>query len=264
MRVSMKLFSVVLLWQCVVVAASTSCVSIANEKTLNNEKTTVNDIIDNASVNEPVIVIQFSKYKILENLVDENYRYSYLNKFFKKSVTNVFIDDTKRHDRHHHHDTIVFNLKTLENDPFELLHDSEFENKKIIWFEFHSKDYNLSELDQYLETIVVYLSEYLSKDIDIIINSKDTLTLEDINQDISDNNDSYYTENDNINDENDNDTEDEDDDSLSPIWTEGLLMCLLVSFILLIILIIAISWISSIDISYGALEKSTNPLKKNQ
>nr|6M0R_N Chain N, V0 assembly protein 1 [Saccharomyces cerevisiae S288C]6M0S_N Chain N, V0 assembly protein 1 [Saccharomyces cerevisiae S288C] len=52
------------------------------------------------------------------------------------------------------------------------------------------------------------------------------------------------------------------DDILSSIWTEGLLMCLIVSALLLFILIVALSWISNLDITYGALEKSTNPIKK--
>lgn len=46
------------------------------------------------------------------------------------------------------------------------------------------------------------------------------------------------------------------------IWTEGLLMCLIVSFILLGILLVALSWLSSLTISYGALEKQTAPSKK--
>lgn len=46
------------------------------------------------------------------------------------------------------------------------------------------------------------------------------------------------------------------------IWTEGLLMCLIVSFILLGVLVIALSWLSSLSISYGALERQTAPSKK--
>ncbi|AAS50462.1 AAR097Cp [Eremothecium gossypii ATCC 10895] len=51
-------------------------------------------------------------------------------------------------------------------------------------------------------------------------------------------------------------------DELSAIWTEGLLSCLLVSLLLFGILATAVSWILSVEVSYGALEKSTNPLKK--
>lgn len=46
------------------------------------------------------------------------------------------------------------------------------------------------------------------------------------------------------------------------IWTEGLLMCLFVSLVLLGILVIALSWLSSLTISYGALERQTAPSKK--
>ncbi|KAL6944868.1 hypothetical protein ACO0RG_001623 [Hanseniaspora osmophila] len=51
---------------------------------------------------------------------------------------------------------------------------------------------------------------------------------------------------------------------LSTLWTEGLIMCLLVTFLLISILVMAIKWTSSITISYGALEKSNNPIKKTQ
>lgn len=65
----------------------------------------------------------------------------------------------------------------------------------------------------------------------------------------------------------DNESDDKNNEGKTPseesrIWTEGLLMCLIVSGILLIILIISLSWLSDLSISYGALERPNNMAKK--
>ncbi|CAI8495137.1 unnamed protein product [Hanseniaspora opuntiae] len=44
---------------------------------------------------------------------------------------------------------------------------------------------------------------------------------------------------------------------LSELWTEGLIICLFVSLLLMAIVVIAIKATSSITISYGALEDKT-------
>ncbi|XBW34489.1 hypothetical protein QEN19_000034 [Hanseniaspora menglaensis] len=51
---------------------------------------------------------------------------------------------------------------------------------------------------------------------------------------------------------------------LSEYWTEGLIICLFVSLLLLFILVIAIKWTSSISISYGALEDKTQNQDSNK
>lgn len=65
----------------------------------------------------------------------------------------------------------------------------------------------------------------------------------------------------------DNESDDKNNEGKTPseesrIWAEGLLMCLIVSGILLIILIISLSWLSDLSISYGALERPNNMAKK--
>lgn len=51
---------------------------------------------------------------------------------------------------------------------------------------------------------------------------------------------------------------------LSEIWTEGLIICLLVSLLLIAIVVIAIKATSSISISYGALEDKTQNQDSNK
>ncbi|GMM39119.1 hypothetical protein DAHU10_000200 [Hanseniaspora uvarum] len=51
---------------------------------------------------------------------------------------------------------------------------------------------------------------------------------------------------------------------LSEFWTEGLIICLIVSLMLIAILVIAIKATSSISISYGALEDKTQNQDSNK
>ncbi|OBA27597.1 hypothetical protein HANVADRAFT_112414 [Hanseniaspora valbyensis NRRL Y-1626] len=51
---------------------------------------------------------------------------------------------------------------------------------------------------------------------------------------------------------------------LSDFWTEGLIICLFVSLLLIFIVVIAIKATSSIGISYGALEDKTQNQDSNK
>lgn len=48
------------------------------------------------------------------------------------------------------------------------------------------------------------------------------------------------------------------------LFTPGLLSCLIVTLLLILILSIAISWVSSLGISYGSFEKKVEHGKKQQ
>ena len=263
----MKLLSLItFVCQLVFVAASTSYVSLRNQDIVDARVSSTEDIIEKATLEQPVVILQFNKAKILETLANDDYNVPFLNNFFKHGVTNVLTDESKLSAPTDDETTFVFKMKSLDFDPLDILRDANVEKRRAVWFKFENKDYDIRDLDQYIESIVIFVEEYLNVNIDIIVNTADTMTLEEFDIDVE-----YQTATYNSNEKSHSTkaaktsaTNGNNDDILSETWTEGLLMCLLVSFILLVILIVALSWISSLDISYGALEKSTNPLKKNE
>lgn len=264
----MKLLSLItFICQVVYVAASTSYVSLRNQDIVDARVSSTEDIIEKATLQEPVVILQFDKAKILEALANDDYNVPFLNNFFKHGVTNVLTDESKLSIKtDDDEETFVYKMNGLDFDPIDILKEANVEKRRAVWFKFEDKDYDIRDLDQYVESIIIFVEEYLNVNADIILNSADTMTLEEFDVDVE-----YQTATYNSNEKSHSTkaaktsaTNGKNDDILSETWTEGLLMCLLVSFLLLVILLVALSWISSLDISYGALEKSTNPLKKNE
>ncbi|GMM54322.1 Voa1 protein [Maudiozyma humilis] len=250
--------------QLVLAAASTSYVSLGDQDVVDPRVSSAEDIIEKATIERPVVVLQFKKAKVLEAVTESSANLPFLNQFLKHAVTNVITDDVKLSRADHDEDVVVIKAKSLSEDPLKALNKANVENKRSVWFKFSAKEYDVEELDHYLETVVVYLEEYLSTHVDIILNTVDTITLEQFDEEtVAQETVVAASAHDEPKSKPSGDS-DEDDDALSPIWTEGLLMCLIVAFLLLVILVIALTWMASLDISYGALEKSTNPLKKNQ
>ncbi|CAB4251881.1 similar to Saccharomyces cerevisiae YGR106C VOA1 Endoplasmic reticulum protein that functions, together with other assembly factors, in assembly of the V0 sector of the vacuolar ATPase (V-ATPase) [Maudiozyma barnettii] len=262
----MKFLSVIaLICQLVLAAASTSYVSLRNQDVIDGRISSTEDIIETATVDQPLVILQFSKAKVLESLAADDYNVPFLNQYFKHGVTNVLTDETKLVEPSDDDEVFIFKMKDLEFDPLDILKDANVEKKRVTWFKFDAKEYNMRDLDQYLETIVIFVEEYLNVNVDIVLNSADVMTLEEFDNDVEMHTATHTQVNSKpTSTKTPKNGSKVDDDALSEIWTEGLLMCLLVSFILLVILLFALSWISSLSISYGALEKSTNPLKKNE
>ncbi|SMN17967.1 similar to Saccharomyces cerevisiae YGR106C VOA1 Endoplasmic reticulum protein that functions [Maudiozyma saulgeensis] len=261
----MKFLSVIALFcQLVLAAASTSYISLRNQDIVDGRVSSTEDIIETATVDQPIVVLQFVKAKILESLAADDSNVPFLNQYFKHGVTNVLTDETSLVEPTDD-EVFIFKMKDLEFDPLDVLKDANVEKKRAIWFKFYGKEYDIRDVDQYLETIVIFVEEYLNVNVDIVLNSADVMTLEEFDNDVEMQTASHtQTHSKPTSTKTPKNGSEGDDDILSEIWTEGLLMCLLVSFILLVILLVALSWISSLNISYGALEKSTNPLKKNE
>lgn len=146
-----------------------------------------------------------------------------------------------------------FTVNDLAQSASDLLYDHFLEDKSIVLFKFPSSDYDLYKLDEFIESCLLFLEDKSSDDLTVVINSVGTIDTDDYN----------FAAKDILSHDDNNEAQDGDSDILSSIWTEGLLMCLIVSALLVFILIIALSWISNLDITYGALEKSSNPIKKN-
>lgn len=259
-----------LFFQLVLAAASTSYVSLGNQDIVDPRVSSAEDIIEKATTEQPVVVLQFKKAKVLESMANSDANLPFLNQFLKHAVTNVITDDVKLSRANDDDDVVVIKAKSLYEDPLKLLNKVNVDNKRSVWFKFSEKEYDVEELDHYLESVVIYLEEYLNTHLDIILNTVDTITLEQLDEKtesqetFAQSSESATKHEPKAKPSHGSNKPEEDDDSLSHIWTEGLLMCLIVAFLLLVILVIALTWMASLDISYGALEKSTNPLKKNQ
>lgn len=274
MRTSVSAFSVItFLLQSLLVSATSSYISLrGKENNDNNRLSTTYDLISHSSKGEPVVVFEFQKFKLLAELTQTDNRYPYLDKFFDTGITTILNDEPilVKPSGKDKKESSFFIIKDLPASASELLYDADLENQKIVWLQFKNQMYDLSSLDEFMESVTIFLEEYVDVNIDIVINSRDTISMEEFDsEEPEDILDPYIYDQDEVDQEtknpDQNDTPDDvDNDILSDIWTEGLIMCLLISAFLLFILITALSWLSSLDISYGALEKSTTPLKKNQ
>lgn len=251
-------------------ADTTSYVSIRTKDVLDNRISNAFDIIKSATVKQPVVIFEFDKFKLLDEMVEDEKLsdYSYLNKFYQDELTNVFNEDSEL-DRPGNDQMAFFKVNKIKQSASNILYDYPIEDYGIVWFEFTKKDYKLSELNEFIETAVIFLEEYLNINIDIIINSKGTATIEQLDNTLNNTNKDEKSNTDKSKDNKKDDKKKNkegtvDNDILSEYWTEGLLMCLIVAALLLFILVIAISWLSSLEISYTALDKKVNPIKKTQ
>lgn len=248
---------------------STSYISIRSKDKVDYRLSSTLDIINTATVEQPLVVFEFDKFRVIDSMtskVEKMNQFQFLSQFFENHLTNV-LDDESALDRPDSNDVAYFKIKNIEQSGSAMLYDFPVEDYAIIWFKFQKKDYDLTEVNDFIESASIFLEEYLNINIDMLINTKDTTPLENFDEAVESNqeNKDHHDEN-NMQGSNSNKTNhgEKQDDSLSKIWTEGLIMCLLVTFLLLAILVVAMSWIMSIEISYSALDKPTNPIKKNQ
>ncbi|CAL9737542.1 V0 assembly protein 1 [Monosporozyma servazzii] len=248
---------------------STSYISIRSKDKVDYRLSSSLDIINTATVEQPLVVFEFDKFRVIDSMtskVEKMNQFQFLSQFFENHLTNV-LDDESALDRPDSNDVAYFKIKNIEQSGSAMLYDFPVEDYAIIWFKFQKKDYDLTEVNDFIESASIFLEEYLNINIDMLINTKDTTPLENFDEAVESNqeNKDHHDEN-NMQGSNSNKTNhgEKQDDSLSKIWTEGLIMCLLVTFLLLAILVVAMSWIMSIEISYSALDKPTNPIKKNQ
>lgn len=252
---------------------STSYISIRSKDKVDYRLSSSLDIINAATVEQPLVVFEFDKFRVVDSMtsrVEKMNQFQFLSQFFENHLTNV-LDDESALDRPDSNDVAYFKIKNIEQSGSAMLYDFPVEDYAIIWFKFQKKNYDLTEVNDFIESASIFLEEYLNVNIDMLINTKDTTPLESFDEAVESNQEDKAHHG-----EDDVDTtkqgsksdktnhEEEDDGSLSKIWTEGLIMCLIVTFLLLGILVVAMSWMLSLEISYSALDKPTNPIKKNQ
>lgn len=236
-----------------VVASSVSYVS-------NNygEAATVSELISQAKQDEPLVIFRFTNYPLLAEWKLHEGQAPYLNSFFETDEVNSNKEDFPIDELSTDAQNEVFNLGDFTLSASELLYDYHLNGKSVIVFNFDESNYDLASVDEFMESAYLLLSDSYDSIENVVLNVVRTSA------------DSHYLTASNRNTERtqtqqkEEEPSDDDGDVLSTIWTEGLIMCLIVSLLLLAVLVIAISWMSSVDISYGALEKSTNPLKKTK
>lgn len=241
-----------------VVASTTSYVSSNSGN--QDDSTTVSELISVANEDNPLLIFRFAEYPILEAWMPYEGHVPYLTQFFN-SDTRAYQEDFPIERLSTDENIEVFNLDDLTLSAPELLYNYHLKGKSIVVFNFEKANYDLASMDEFMESAFLLLSDSFESVENVVLNVQSSSDLERYSNSDAGVNKARV----------EGDVKDpkeapgkEDTDVLSTIWTEGLLMCLIVSVLLLAILIVAISWMSSMDISYGALEKSTNPLKKTK
>lgn len=273
-------------------ASGVSYISLGSKNDETNEITSLDTFVDAATTTNPLVVLQFPNVDIMENNAELQ---SEQNRFFKNFLKNIDTivpveEITKINSESNNAANFVLN--EVPASASELLYNYPLESNSIITFTFNNKNYDITLLNQFLESTFLFIEEtFINFDIALVSDSqlissdsKLSVNLKNVQnkQTTSDEGQAQLKEFEkevqeawenlrkelanqiaeiDSNDKSDNDNN-QDDDILSDIWTEGLLSCLLVSALLLFILIVAISWVASLDISYGALEKKADHLKK--
>lgn len=203
----------------------------------------LSDIVSKLKNEEPVIIFDFAGPELLEEVVSSEDRYPFLSDFLTNDVTPIVSDDDSREFENDPR-VEVFELNEIPSSLSTILYDFTSTDKYIFLFKLRNDKYDAAALDEFLESTCVFLRETLTEMENIIINVHGL----DLHQTHRQTKKEH----------------DDDKDILSKTWTEGLLMCLLVSAILLGILVVAISWTWNIEISYGGLERPSDPTKKNK
>lgn len=253
-----------LLWfiQCSFGADMTSFFSINAERYVDAVKTekvsSLKELLEMSRTEEPLIVLQFDKFDLV-NAFDEKHEgtYPFISSLLKSSL-DTFLEEKGLPDgQKGYNGARVLKVGEIPASAGEELRHRFKKSDNAVVVEFTKERYDVAELDDYLETLYAFMEDSL-KNVDNIVlrvpkSGNSGADIEKIEE---------LREPEKSGEPGDGDDND-DDDSLSSLWTEGLLSCLLVSLLLIAILVVAISWIASLDISYGALEKSANPLKKN-
>ncbi|SCU84967.1 LAFA_0D13102g1_1 [Lachancea sp. 'fantastica'] len=202
---------------------------------------------------EPLVCFRFTNFDLLTEMARFPTEVGFLSTFFEDLATQAWNEDSFTDVA----DASSIEVQEIPEPALPSLYSQVDRESDIIVFEFSGVSYDLKRLDEFLETVYVFLEEELMNIDNIVIQVpsvgkgyvKNTAKTSDI--DVSDPDRKPVSSSPAGN-----------GDELSSLWTEGLISCLIVTAILLAILFVAISWITSLEISYGAFEKPVNPLKK--
>ncbi|AGO10087.1 AaceriAAR097Cp [[Ashbya] aceris (nom. inval.)] len=220
------------------------------------------ELVKLGTAQEPVVIVQFGAYRLFSELEKAGSGTPrFLNRLLASDSLNVLNGDEALQP---HSSTRVAEFEEL---PVELP-DEVRKDAGSLLLHLKGSDYVLDEVDGFLQRCHQQLP---SLDNIVLQFPHDALLVAaDVQQDSAsrqkkDSVEVTDPEGDSGSKPGDHDKapdNNKDSEQLSAIWTEGLLSCLLVSLLLFGILAVAASWILSVEVSYGALEKSTNPLKK--
>ncbi|CDO93945.1 unnamed protein product [Kluyveromyces dobzhanskii CBS 2104] len=210
-----------------------------------------------SNAEEPLIVLQFNNFDLLGQFDAEHAQtYPFLATLFEASLEPVLQEDDVKYLSNGFDHAHVVTVGEIPASASDLLRGEFTTSENAVVVQFTEESYDVAELDDFLETMYAFMEDSMNNVDNIVLRmpSSDSANAESL-----------------INAETSKDVgvddpevdDPEDSDALSSLWTEGLLSCLIVSGLLLAILVTALSWLGSLDISYGALEKTTNPLKKN-
>ncbi|AET39474.1 Voa1p Ecym_4425 [Eremothecium cymbalariae DBVPG len=250
------------------VYATISLVSVESERYREHFKSTgvsgLSQFLKHVSAEEPVIILKFDKFNLYgEFASSRGGQYPFLEDYLDSDSHLVLNNDEDISQQDSYSSIEIAQLPEHVTDGIKL---KIKDTSDVLLMRFSEGQYNLDMLDRFLlETyqhfgelvpklgsLVFQFPEHDSKSSDFSVSNMAKKSPEE-----QDSGSIGITK---VQDE---DTDaDKSKDELSKTWTEGLLSCLLVSLLLLFILVVATSWVLSLDISYGALEKSTNPLKK--
>ncbi|KAM3162561.1 V0 assembly protein 1 [Lachancea thermotolerans] len=198
---------------------------------------------------EPMVWFKFDKFDLLGELAQSTAETRFLTAFFEGSVTDVLDQDSSSKAAENVRSE-KFEVAEIPASAFESLYDRVHPSDGALVFEFTESNYDLALLDEYLEAVYIYLEETLANIDNLafqVPTSGKNYARAHSKVEVTDPEKKPGSSTDGVQ---------------SALWTEGLISCLIVAALLLWILVIAISWITSLDISYGALEKPANPLKK--
>lgn len=242
-----------------VVTATISYASIKSNG-YDEEVEHISQYIGAATAESPLVIFQFKKFPLVEEFSSSKEHLPFLTGLFANEDVTRLEDQSIVHLENGVHDFETFEVLELPSSASEHLYDRHLKGKKVVLFDFQDGMYDLEKLDELLESVCFFLEDSLYVVENVVLNINEVA-----NEGASRSASAMVSGNSKQRKEHKvKEPVSDDSDKLSDIWTEGLLMCLLVSFFLIVLLVVAISWVGTIEISYGALEKSTNPLKKTK
>ncbi|SCV03086.1 LAMI_0H05358g1_1 [Lachancea mirantina] len=235
-------------------AAITSYTSFGTSKyreaVSNGQATSLAQLAVISDAQEPLIVFQFLKFDLLGAIEQQKSQAGFLTELLHNTANFEILaqDELLKVPPAGGKQFVVAEIPAA---PSELLYGNFQKSDNCIVFQFTNTDYDLARLDEFAEIAFVFLEEELSSADNFVfqLGAEKSFKAQARNQ----------AESEAIGV---SDPEGDSKPVLSSLWTDGLITCLLVTGLLIWILVIAISWITSLEISYGAFQKPSDPIKK--
>lgn len=206
--------------------------------------------------NTLVVLLQFEHFDLYNSLESNNLReFPFLSHFFYEEQYNIFTpNNTKQKEDYSN----TLDVKELP-DKINLKNHKLFQHKDdVLLIRFLGENYDIAKLDKFLIECFTQLKDINPGSYTFLFQFENRADIEAFTR--NEPGTEYVskkTENIKI-----HSIDDSANEKQNSNFTEGLLSCLIVSGLLLGIFLTGVYCLMSLDISYGALQKSTNPLKK--